>query len=319
MSGAHPHDGVAPVPERLPAAELRTLSQIDDGRALGAVVTEWTIIGAAIATATAVSSVVVTMAAVVVIGARQHALTVLSHDASHHRLLRSRVLNDWVANLLLAWPMFISVQGFRFFHGDHHRFLGEPRDGNRRLWRTHDAAGRPTPEWCYPKTWSQLAWKLTRRAALLTGVFWIVRGLVGGFMYGASAAQHVARLMMFAVLGVVLTRWSAWAGFALYWVLPYCTWHAAAQYIRLVCEHSAVRSEDARYAATRTTIPGALARFFVLPRNIGYHLEHHWYPSVPQYNLPALHDRLAARPGFAAHAQCNRSLWRSLAQCVARG
>jgi fatty acid desaturase len=319
MSVEHPHDGVAPVPDRLPAAELRALSQIDDARALAAIAAEWSIIAAVIALAVALSSSAATVAAVFAIGARQHALTVLSHDASHHRLLRSRVANDWIANLLLAWPMFISVQGFRFFHGDHHRFLGEPRDGNRRLWHTHDAAGRPTAEWRYPKTWSQLAWKLLRRAALITGAFWILRGLVGGFMYGAPAAQHVARLAMFAALGIALTHWDAWYGFALYWLLPYCTWHAAAQYIRLVCEHSAVRSTDPRYAATRTTIPGAFTRFFVLPRNIGYHLEHHWYPSVPHYSLPALHARLAAQPGFAAHAQCNRSLWRSLGQCVARG
>jgi fatty acid desaturase len=319
MSAAHPHDGVAAVPDRLPAAEIRALSQIDEARALAAIVTEWSIIVGVIAIANLSSSAAVTVAAVIVIGARQHALTVLSHDASHHRMLCSRVANDWVANVLLAWPMFISVQGFRFFHGDHHRFLGEPRDGNRKLWHTHDAAGRPTPEWRYPKTRTQLAWKLLRRAALFTGAWWIVRGLVGGFMYGASVAQHVARIAMIAALCLALTHWHAWQGFAIYWVLPYCTWHAAAQYIRLVCEHSAVRSDDARYAATRTTIPGALARFFVLPRNIGYHLEHHWYPSVPHYNLPALHARLAAQPGFAAHAQCNDSLWRSLAECVGRG
>lgn len=318
MSAVHPHDGVAPVPDRLDVEELRALSTISPVRAIAAIATEWGIIGTTIAIATTVASWPVTVLAVLVIGARQHALTVISHDASHFRLLRSRRWNDWVANLFLAWPMFISVQGFRWFHGDHHRFLGEVRDGNRALWHTHDADGRFVPEWRYPKTWVGLAAKIVRRAALVTGLFWMARGLVGGFMYGVPATQRVARMVALAVLVVVLTRQDAWLAFATWWVLPYCTWHAAAQYIRLVCEHSAVRSDDPRYAATRTTIPGALGRFFVLPRNIGYHLEHHWYPSVPLYNLPALHARLARRPGFAAHAQCNRSLVASLRQCVAR-
>jgi fatty acid desaturase len=316
MSELHPHDGVAPVPDRLDVEELRALSRISPARAVAAIATEWVVIGTAIAVGAAASSWPVTLLAVLVIGSRQHALTVISHDATHFRLLRSRKWNDWVANVFLAWPMFISVQGFRWFHGDHHRFLGEARDGNRVLWGTHDADGRVVPEWSYPKTWLQLAWKILRRAALVTGLFWMARGLVGGFMYGVPPAQRVVRLVALAVLVVALAHWNAWLAFATWWVLPYCTWHAAAQYVRLVCEHSAVHSDDPRYAATRTTIPGMLARFFVLPRNIGYHLEHHWYPSVPFYNLPALHARLARMPGFAAHAQCNRSVLVSLRQCT---
>jgi fatty acid desaturase len=124
----------------------------------------------------------------IIAGARQHALTVLNHDATHFRLLPRRAWNDWVANLFLAWPMFISVQGFRHFHGPHHRHLGEQGDGNRALWHTHDAEGQPTPEWRYPKTAAQLFFKLLRRAAVLTGLFWIARGLVGGCLYGSRTA-----------------------------------------------------------------------------------------------------------------------------------
>jgi fatty acid desaturase len=125
-------------------------------------------------------------------------------------------------------------------------------------------------------------------------------------------------VILFAALFLALTRFGLWLEFAMYWVLPYCTWHVAAQYIRLVCEHSAVRSDDPRYGKTRTTIPGPLARFFILPRNIGYHLEHHWYPSVPFYNLPALHARLLERPPFREHAQHTGSILASLAQCIVR-
>jgi fatty acid desaturase len=316
VSDAHPHDAVAAVPDRIPATELRALSQISDARAIAAIATEWAIIVAAIVVGSSVASWPVKVLAVLVIGARQHALTVLNHDATHHRLLHSRRWNEWIANLFLAWPMFISVQGFRHFHGDHHRFLGEAGDGNRELWHTHDAQGRPVPEWRYPKQLGALAWKIVRRAAFATGLLWIARGLVGGFLYGVPPLQRVARMLVLGLVVVALTHWGAWLEFAVWWVLPYCTWHAAAQYLRLVCEHSAVHSDDSRYATTRSTIPGALARFFVLPRNIGYHVEHHFYPSVPHYRLPALHERLLRVPGFAAHAQRTRSLLASLAQCV---
>jgi fatty acid desaturase len=55
---------------------------------------------------------------------------------------------------------------------------------------------------------------------------------------------------------------------------------------------------------------------FVLPRNVGFHLEHHWYPSVPFYRLPELHRLLMAREGFKQHAVIGRSLTASLSECV---
>src|SRR5262245_54129443 len=113
VQAAHPHDGEAPVPDRLDAVELRALSALSPARALGAIATEWLGIGVAITLASVADTWPATLAAIVFIGARQHALTVISHDASHLRLLPNRGWNDWVGNLFLAWPMFISVQGFR--------------------------------------------------------------------------------------------------------------------------------------------------------------------------------------------------------------
>ena len=59
--------------------------------------------------------------------------------------------------------------------------------------------------------------------------------------------------------------------------------------------------------------------WMVRARNIGYHIEHHWYPSVPFYNLPQLHARLAAQPELVAHAQVTRSVFASLSQCTSAG
>lgn len=315
---SHPHDAVEPVPDRLDAAEVRELSKLSPVRALAAIVVEWATIAAAISLSLALAWWPVTALAVIVIGARQHALTVISHDAAHFRLLPNRTWNDWIANIFLAWPMFISVQGFRHFHGAHHRHLGEEGDGNRALWHTHDTHGAPTAEWRYPKTAVDLAFKVLRRAAVITGAYWIVRGVVGGFMFGATPIAHVVRVALWAAVLAAIAMHDAWLELAIYWLLPYCTWHVAAQYLRLVCEHSVVEADDPRYAKTRSTIPGPFARFFVLPRNIGYHIEHHWYPSVPLYNLPTLHARLMERAEFRAHAQCSHALLDSLWQCVDR-
>jgi fatty acid desaturase len=55
-----------------------------------------------------------------------------------------------------------------------------------------------------------------------------------------------------------------------------------------------------------------------VPRNIHYHIEHHWYPSVPFYNLPALHAELMRQPGFRQQAVVTSSVFASLRQCLSK-
>jgi len=237
---------------------------------------------------------------------------VIGHDASHYRFLNNRSLNDHLGNLLVQWPVFISVEGFRKFHGAHHRHLGEEDDGNRFLWKTHRADGSVSPEWQYPKTLGQLLGVLLYRAMFFTGLRWMLRGLVGGFIIRRSWGWVAVRMAYYAAIAGIVTWVDGWTWFLLLWVLPYCTWHPACQYMRLIAEHSAISAELPMYAATRTTIPTALERLFILPRNIGYHLEHHWYPSVPFYNLPQLHEVLLGVERFAEHAVISHSLMSSL-------
>jgi fatty acid desaturase len=62
--------------------------------------------------------------------------------------------------------------------------------------------------------------------------------------------------------------------------------------------------------------PSWLESIFILPRNVGYHIEHHWYPSVPFYRLPELHQHLMAREGFQTHAVIKRTVFASLGECI---
>jgi fatty acid desaturase len=71
------------------------------------------------------------------------------------------------------------------------------------------------------------------------------------------------------------------------------------------------------YAQIRTTLARPWERFLLVPRNIHYHVEHHFYPSVPFYNLPALHEALMSQPGFRANAVVTCSVAASLRQVLA--
>jgi fatty acid desaturase len=312
----HPHNTTRLVPERLPPAKIKELSRLEPSRAVATTAVQWAAIAAAIALCTELWNPVLYALAVLVIGSRQHALLILGHDASHFRILNVRWQNDLFANLFMMWPTFASVEGFRKFHGTHHQYTNLPTDGNRHIWYTHDAAGELAPDWQFPKTRMGLVWLLLRRAAFLTGLFWIVRGLIGSTLIPSPGWMRAARFGFYASTAAALTYFSAWPAFLLYWIVPFCTWHIAAQYIRLICEHSAVVSDEEEYAITRTTIPTWLESIFILPCNVGYHLEHHWYPSVPFYRLPELHQALMERHGFREHAVVRRSVLTSLGECV---
>lgn len=316
VSIAHPHDLEAQVPDRLPEGELRRLSVIDSQAALGSIATEWCLIAACVALVIAFPHPLMFVLAIPFLGARQHALTVIAHDACHYRLFPNRIANDLFGNLLLSWPMFISVESFRHFHSLHHRHLNTDKDGNRELWSTHRKDGQLRGEWNFPKTTAGLIGVLISRAAFVTGVLWILRGFIGGFFVGNPLWVGIVRALYYAGIGALLTHYGWWLEFCLLWIVPYCTWHLMIQYLRLICEHSAVHSNDPRYTETRTTIPGFLGRLFILPRNIGYHIEHHWYPSVAQYRLPELHRALMANPSFSANANVHHSILSSLHECV---
>lgn len=310
----HPHDAVAGVPDRLPVAELRELSRLQPARALAATGIEWLGIAAAMALYLWRPGVLSYLLAVVFIGARQHALTVLGHDASHHRYLNHKFANDLVSSVLLMWPVFVSVWGFRNFHGDHHKYFGGARDGNRLLWRTHTAQGELAPEWVYPKTRRELLRKLLRHSVFATGLRWVLRGLISCFVLREPWPWKVARVGFYVGVIALLSVCGWWLEFVSLWLVPLCTWHVTIQYMRLIAEHSAVNSDDPAYQGTRTTIPTRLEALLILPRNIGYHLEHHWYPSVPFYKLPALHARLMREPRFRHNADISTSILSSLVQ-----
>jgi fatty acid desaturase len=152
---------------------------LQPAKALIATAEEWATIAMAIALCSYYWHPALYVIAVMVIGSRQHALLVLGHDATHYRYLRTRWRNDLFGNLLLMWPTFASVEGFRKDHGTHYQYTNLPNDGNRQLWHTHNATGEFAPEWVFPKTRRGLALMILRRAAFLTGISWVIRGLVG--------------------------------------------------------------------------------------------------------------------------------------------
>ena len=84
-----------------------------------------------------------------------------------------------------------------------------------------------------------------------------------------------------------------WWGLA-FWVLPYLTWFQFVLRVRNIAEHGATEQSQDPLRNVRTTRAGWLARTFVAPYWVNYHLEHHMVMHVPCWRLPQMHKLLLA-------------------------
>jgi fatty acid desaturase len=71
-------------------------------------------------------NVPVTLVAIALIGACQHRLTTLGHEASHYMLFRSRKLNELTSDFLCMFPMWSTTHHYRLQHLAHHQFPNDP-------------------------------------------------------------------------------------------------------------------------------------------------------------------------------------------------
>jgi fatty acid desaturase len=64
--------------------------------------------------------------AILAVGALQHQMATLAHEAVHHTLFRNRYLNDFVSEWLCSFPMFSSSFHYGLHHLAHHQFVNDP-------------------------------------------------------------------------------------------------------------------------------------------------------------------------------------------------
>ena len=96
----------------------------------------------------------------------------------------------------------------------------------------------------------------------------------------------------------------------LFWIIPYATLYQTLNRIRLSTEHFNIT--DVNLFKTRSVIPSVIEKFFFTPYNLGYHVEHHLYPSVPFYNLPKLHEILMKKADYKENVIVHTSYIRVL-------
>ena len=226
--------------------------------------------------------------AVFVIGNRQRALGNLLHDAAHRNLNARARINDIIANIFLAPPLFNSLPLYRQEHARHHACLGDSTCDPDFIPRVTQQGDR----WFHPyvrvlkdpSTWAGsllghlLSKQLNARPRLGVLLWWTVCEIV----LAVAMSTHFALL------------------FALLWMIAKSTVFHAITTFREMTDHYGLDPRGI-FAYTRDIPDRPLFSMLLHPHHNGYHLTHHLFPRVPYHDLPRVHARLKQRPPFAEH------------------
>lgn len=295
------------------AETVRRLSILRTWPPVAAITLEWTLIAAGIAASMAlwnwnhIAGAFGYVAAVIWIGSRQHALAILMHEAAHYRLFRKRAVNDILGELLCGWPLLISMRIYRRLHFAHHRSPNTADDPDWML--------RLSRDWIFPKT----RWDLCRIFLIDLFGLHVADQLRFFGRYAFSKDQEkswldAAAVVFFGGLIAVLTYFHWWLLFLAFWVVPLMTWLKVVLRLRTIAEHYGVEYDHV-CRQTRTTYPSFFERWLFAPWDIGYHLDHHLYPSVPFYNLKRLHAELLKDEQFRTQAHLTDTYAGVLREC----
>jgi fatty acid desaturase len=228
----------------------------------------------------------------------------LMHEAAHRLLFSNKRANDLVGRWVLGYPSFTSTDAYRRVHMAHHRQEFGPDEPDIPLYRG------------YPISADSLRRKLIRDATGQTGLK-LMRGLFGN----ARSADKRARRTFWKIMAVQAVLLAAavasghWWVYPVLWVAPYLTVWRVINRLRSIAEHGGMHLSTDRRETTHSVVQSRVARFALVPYNIGWHLAHHVDSGIPFRNLPRMHrmlhesgyvDQTIEYPSYSA-------LWRALA------
>jgi fatty acid desaturase len=298
--------------EYLSKEEKQTFRQANDGKAWLGFITTWGIIIAALYLVAVWPNPITIIIAMLLIGGRQLALGILLHDCSHRSWFSSNTVNDFVGHWFAGMPVLVPMNFYRPYHFSHHTKTGTEQDPD--VENIKD----------YPVSKKSFQRKLLRDFSAQSGIksllallLFVNTGRIGNARSMGVQKQklshkeilqttfknyrdififHGAAFSLLLFLGQPYLYALWWAAY----LIPY-QWISR---IRQIGEHGAMPSlagDDVRLT-TRTTLAAWWERLLFAPHFVNYHCEHHYVPTVPGYNLKAVHLLMHERGFYQNHS-----------------
>jgi len=276
----------------LDAATVKALSKVKPWRGVLQVALEWLAIAGAIIICQRFWNPLLYILVVMWIGARQNGLAVMMHEAVHYRLLANRRWNDWMGEVFTAWPVLVTVHGFRQTHWAHHRHVNKPDDPD---WQR-----KQTELFRYPKSGLDMIFISLK---YWLGFYAIKQLAEANQMWKIPLGLKYLRLSFYAAVVLASIVFHFWIGLLIYWIVPLFTYFLWIIYVRGVSEHfGGIEDHNDLLEKTRHIEANLFERLFMAPNYIHVHIGHHLYPSVPFYNLGKLQQMLMKNPDYARRA-----------------
>lgn len=256
-----------------------------------------------LAVAVIVDNLVVRIIAFLLMGRAHAQFLSLMHEAAHRLLFSNKRVNDFVGNWLLGYPSFTSTPAYRRVHMAHHREEFGPDEPDVPLYAN------------YPVSPASLRRKLMRDAFGITGAKLFraqLRGLRAPDERVRRTQQKIWSMQIALLVAGIVT--GAWWLYPLFWLLPNMTVWRVINRLRSIAEHGGMTSGIDRRMSTHAVRQRLVARFFLVPYNIGFHTAHHVDAGIPFRNLPDYTRRLRAA-GYISPSREFTSyprIWRAL-------
>src|SRR5688572_23802840 len=206
--------------------------------------------------------------------------TVLLHEVVHHTIFeRRRPLFERVLGFLYAVPSGISPSQFTRWHLDHHAELGFDEDDPKR----HHLSPKVNARWYKLLYCTPALFPIYFRAARRESV-----------TYDAELQSRIGFERRVSIAAHLIALAAVWYGFGFYAavrtnIIPVFFVFPVAFTLNRLGQHYDIDPDDP--AKWGTLMRGNWFWDFAF-LNSNYHLEHHYFPGVPFYRLPALQREL---------------------------
>jgi fatty acid desaturase len=281
---------------------------------LALVVHGWAVIFAAMALFYVFPNPLTFILAVMIIGARQLGLAVLMHDAAHNALFKTTNWNNYLSDWLCGYPLMARTDAYRRYHLVHHTRTQQDDDPDLILSKPFPITRKSLRRKMVRDLTGQTGYQ-QRKAQLLNALGSKELGLAGRIkQFGEKLGGAVLSNLIVLGLCSVLFHWSY---YLMFWLLPFMTYYMAITRLRNIAEHAIVPDNNDPFRSSRTTRASWLARFFIAPYWVNYHVEHHLIMHVPCYRLP-LFSRYLRTAGLADKRETATGYWDVLRRATAR-
>ena len=224
--------------------------------------------------------------------------TVLLHEVVHHTVFERRHPGaERTLGLLYAIPSGISASQFTRWHLDHHAELGSAEDDPKR----HHLSPKVNARWykllyCTPALFP-IYFRAARRESA---------GYDASLQRAIAAERRVSMLFHLSALAIIWYAFGFYAALRTSIIPVFFVFPIAFTLNRLGQHYDIDPADPAKWG---TLMKGHWFWDFAF-LNSNYHLEHHYFPGIPFYNLPRVQQALAA------FYQRKQMRWRTYGQLV---